>query len=259
MSGCYCTLEDAINASKEIDPEKIFDNNGWNHINVISAEAKRFDQFKKNCLSPNPLGFSHEFPDPTEIRNIAFHNIHLTFGYIIGLASHKKDTLSVLDYGGGLGHYYYLAKALYPDLTIQYACKEMPSMKRYGEKIAPEIEWFDDDSCLNKKYDLVMVNGSLQYLPEWKNSLSKIIDSVETFFFLTRVPVVDGKGFYAIQQTYGTRMIHQQFNRNELLETIENNSLRVVREFIIGDKPYIYDAPEQCELKGWLFTRGGII
>ena len=255
LSGCYYTLDKAIEACSKNNTEIIPEVEGWNHINVISEESKKFDQFKKNCHPPNPLGFSHEAQSLTDARNVSFHNIHLTFGYVIGLASQKKDTISVLDYGGGLGHYYFLAKTLYPDLTIHYVCKEMPNLKSYGEKIAQEIEWFDDDSCLNKKYDIVLVNGSLQYLPEWKHSLSKIIGSVGTYFFLTRVPVVDGKGFYAIQQTYGTRMIHQQFNQQELFELIENNSLRVIREFIIGDKPYITKAPEQCELKGWLFMK----
>jgi len=40
---------------------------------------------------------------------------------------------------------------------------------------------------------------------------------------------------------------------------IKCHVLQIIREFIIGDKPYIVDAPEQCELKGWLFRRGEII
>ena len=28
-----------------------------------------------------------------------------------------------------------------------------------------------------------------------------------------------------------------------------------MREFVVGDRPYIKGAPEQCEIRGWLFRR----
>ena len=40
-----------------------------------------------------------------------------------------------------------------------------------------------------------------------------------------------------------------------LLAAIEGCDLRLTREFITGYKPLIKSAPEQCELRSWLFTR----
>lgn len=232
------------------------ENTGWNHQNVAESEQKKWDEFVTYCKEPHPLGFSHEATGLSDNRNISYHNIHLTFCYVIGLVTQKNLNPSILDYGGGIGHYYQIACSFFPDMNVDYSIKEVPAMADLGKKINANINWFSDDTCLNRRYNLVMVNGSLQYILEWKIVLRKIIDATEEYLFLTRVPVVEHhRGFNAIQNVYGTTMIHQQFNQSELLGFIESNELLLIREFIIGDKPYIHNAPEQCELKGWLFKR----
>jgi len=36
---------------------------------------------------------------------------------------------------------------------------------------------------------------------------------------------------------------------------VKETGLILVREFVVGDLPYIKNAPEQCEMRGWLFKR----
>ena len=40
---------------------------------------------------------------------------HVLFGYVLALAAAQQQRLTVLDYGGNLGDYFWLAKALVPD------------------------------------------------------------------------------------------------------------------------------------------------
>ena len=76
------------------------------------------------------------------------------------------------------------------------------------------------------------------------------------YLFLTRVPVVESAAsFVAVQDAYGTRMLHAQFNKDELLEAVAQTGLDLVRELVVGDRPLVKGAPEQCELRGWLFRR----
>jgi len=49
--------------------------------------------------------------------------------------------------------------------------------------------------------------------------------------------------------------LYEQFNRRTILEEIEDTGLCLIREFLTGIHPYIKNAPEQCELKSWLFKR----
>ena len=52
------------------------------------------------------------------------------FGYVLALAARTNRGLTVLDYGGNLGDYYWLAEALVPDVELDYHCKELPRSPR---------------------------------------------------------------------------------------------------------------------------------
>jgi hypothetical protein len=50
-------------------------------------------------------------------------------------------------------------------------------------------------------------------------------------------------------------MLHQFLNQAELLEVVKDTGLVLVREFVVGDRPYVKNAPAQSEIRGWLFKR----
>jgi len=191
------------------------------------------------------------------VRSVGHHNLHLSFAYAVALAGAGRARVSVLDWGGALGHYAVLARTLFPHLTIDYSCRELPRMVQLGRRLNPGVHWFEGDQCLEQTYDLVMVSGSLQYIEDWRQFLSKAAATVPIgrYFLLTRVPVVSGPGFVAIQRVYGREVLHQQFSEGELLGQMRDAGLHLVRELLVGDRPLILNAPEQCELKGWLFMR----
>lgn len=226
---------------------------GWDDPSAVNDERAKWAAFLDIVHGTGPLGFSHEHTDLNITGNPLFHNVHLTFGYVLGLVSRQKKVLSVLDYGGGLGHYFHIGKALFPDLVIEYHCKEVSSMVEAGQQLNPEVVWHSDNECLKMSYDLVMVSGSLQYIQNWQQFLLNLSAPVCGYLFLTRVPVVIGAAsFVAVQNAYGTQMLHWQFNREELLHYIDKAGFYVVREFLAGDCPHIKNAPEQCDLRGWL-------
>lgn len=230
---------------------------GWDSPAVIEVEAARWDAFCRNADGSGPLGFSHEAADPSAVRRVGHHNVHMSFAYALALTAVGRARISVLDWGGALGHYAVIARALYPGLAVDYCCRELPGMVRLGQRLNPDVSWSVDDRCLERTYDLVMVNGSLQYIQDWRGFLARVAAAVGAgqYFLLTRVPVVSGAGFVAIQRLHGRQVLHQQLNEAELLDRVRDTGLHLVRELIVGDRPVIVNAPEQCELKGWLFTR----
>jgi len=231
---------------------------GWSANTVSEAERAKWDSFCRNLEGPGPLGFAHEHPDLTVTRHVPFHNVHMTYAYVLALTARQKDKISVLDYGGALGHYYQIARAVVPDVKIDFHCKEVPGLAALGQQLNPDIHWHVDDDCLNRSYDLVMMNGSLQYMQDWQETIARVSAAANDFFFLTRVPVVEHSGsFPARQRIYDTEMIHMQFNQDELLRAAERAGLKLLREVVVGDRPYIHNAPEQCELRGWIFKAAG--
>ena len=63
---------------------------GWDFEGVVEAERMR-RVVPPNLAGTGPLGFSHEHDDPSESRNVSFHNIHMTFAYVVALASRGKS------------------------------------------------------------------------------------------------------------------------------------------------------------------------
>jgi putative methyltransferase (TIGR04325 family) len=232
------------------------DAGGWNDESVVNAERSKWEEFRALVASSAPLGFSHEQPALGDVRNLYHHNIHLAFAFALARAAQGGRSVSVLDWGGGLGHYYLLARSLYPALELEYHVKEMPAIAAAGRELLPDVQWHDDDGCLTGSFDLVMVNGSLQYLGEWRHFLTRAAAATSRTLFLTRVPVVQRAAPYAARQSeYGTEMIHWQFNERQLLTAIQDTGLTLVREVLVGGSPFVRGAPEQPEMRGWLFER----
>ena len=101
-----------------------------------------------------------------------------------------------------------------------------------------------------------MVNGSLQYMENWRKFLQNISAAVDDYLFLTCVPVIEkSDSFVAVQKAYGAQILHWQFNKDDVLQVVRAAGLNLVREFVVGAGPYIKNAPEQCEMRGWLFRK----
>ena len=224
---------------------------GWNSVEAVKIEMDRWEAYCNALQGPGPIGFMHEHNDPTEIKE-GYHHRNITFGYVFALAAIKKETISILDYGGSLGHNYFLAKAFLPDkIKINFHCKEVPRLVEIGKKLNPNITWYTDDDCLKRQYDLIIVNGVLGYIEDWRELLTKIERSVGLYLFLGHVPIVNNSdGFVMLQRRYKSEMLHYQFNKSEFLSSL---NLPLEREFITGVFPIIKNAPEQCELRSFLF------
>jgi len=228
---------------------------GWNALSAVEAEKANWPHFCSLLEGTGPLGFHHE-TRMSETRNVMFHNINITYGYILALASHNKSTVSVLDYGGSLGHYYKLGKALIPEVRLDFSCKEMPAVVEAGKRLTPEVQWYTDDSCLARTYDLLMITSSLQYMHHWQRFIYEVAGSVGEYFFLSRIPVSHTTDSYvAVQRTYSTEMLHWVFNKNELENVVIKSGFVLEREFVLGERHYVKGIPEQCELISWLFKK----
>jgi hypothetical protein len=114
---------------------------GWNSTGVAEQKSTKFAEFLRKVGGTGPLGFSHDSLDTQDVYQVGCHNLHLTFGYVLALAARKKDRVSVLDWGGGLGQYYQLGQALVPDVALEYHCVETPEMAAAGRKVNPEVRW----------------------------------------------------------------------------------------------------------------------
>ena len=204
-----------------------------------------------------PLGVAHE-SDLTTNTDINSHNTIMSFAYAVALAAHRLESLSMLDWGGGIGHYYLLARSLLPNVRIDYHCKDVPVLAEYGAQLFPEQHFYTDESCLERTYDFVTASASLHYTEDWQTLLAALAEATRGYLYVTRLPtVLQAPSFVFIQRPYAygynTEFLGWCLNRASFLSEAEESGLTVVREFVIAERPSIANAPEQCQYRGFLF------
>jgi len=184
------------------------------------------------------------------------HIKYILFGYVLALAARHRTTVSVLDYGGRLGDYYWLGRALVPGVELDYHCKELPRVAEAGRRLTPQATWHTDDAVLTGSYDLVMFSSCIQCLPNWQDLLVRAAQSARTYLLLADVPTVrDVPAYVATHREGGRTNLQILMNRSEIIGTVERAGLRLVREFAMGPHPAVAGAPEQPSCAGWLFQR----
>jgi hypothetical protein len=94
---------------------------GWNDASVATAQEHHWPTLVENPQGRAPLGVSH-FLHSQSREDRADHNAMMSYGYVLARASRKKDSISILDWGGSLGHYYLYSRALLPEVRIVIMC-----------------------------------------------------------------------------------------------------------------------------------------
>ncbi len=233
---------------------------GWDVDQVARSYLEKWPRFLEALAGTGPLGIGHEVPAGGAIgRDDIFNqNAVLAFSYALARAAATTKTLSVLDWGGALGHYYMLARRLFPDLNFDYHCRELPSICAQGRSVLPEVEFHDGDDCLQRPYDLVLASNSLQYHEDWRPLLTKLAAATEGWLFLSRVPIAaEQPSFVVLQRAhaygYGTEYLGWVFNRDELLQAAQEANLVLAREFVLLPGWQIPGAPDHVAHSGFLF------
>ncbi len=232
---------------------------GWNMESVKEAYQKMWPRFLKNIESTLPLAISPE-SNSSQRDNLIFHNMIITYGYVLAVSTRNKSSISMLDWGGGIGHYYLLSKKLCPDLEINYHCKDLPILAEYGQTLFPEAHFYSDETCLNQKYDFILASSSLHYCEDWQSILTGLAQATEGYLFITRLPiVVQASSYVMIQRVYkngyDTEYLGWCLNKEEFINSAANSGLKLIQEFYNGENPVILNAPESCQYMGFLFKK----
>jgi putative methyltransferase (TIGR04325 family) len=232
---------------------------GWNMDSVKEAYQKMWPRFVQNIESTLPLAISPE-SNSSRRDTLIFHNMIITYGYALAVSTRNKSSISMLDWGGGIGHYYLLSKKLCPDLKINYHCKDVPVLAEYGQTLFPEAHFYSDETCLNQRYDFILVSGSLHFSEDWQSILTGLAQATSDYLFITRLPIVVQAASYVMIQRahkygYGTEYLGWCLNKDEFIRCATESGLKLIQEFYNGENPVILNAPESCQYMGFLFKK----
>ena len=233
---------------------------GWNVESIVETQKAKWPEFLRSVRATGPLGVAHEGLASSN-NDYAAHNTMMAYAYAIAMAARKKDRISLLDWGGGIGHYYVISQALLPDVTIDYHCKDLPLLCKGGRELLPEAKFYEnEEECFVSAYDFVLASSSLHYCEDWKRIAQQLVLATRSYIYITRLPIVHGApSFVAVQRPYRygyqTEYLCWFLNREEFLAHMNTLGMELIREFLIQERPHVYNAPEQGEYRGFLFRR----
>ena len=235
---------------------------GWDAAAVADAYAAKWPSYLEALDDPGPLGINHEVPlgEPVDRLDRGSHNTIVSWAYVVARAAHGRDRLSILDWGGGLGHYHPLTRAVLPEVELDYHCKEVPAIAARGHALVPDVTFHADNACLERRYDVVLASGSLQYGEDWRALLQALAGATGRYLYVTRLPVaLEAPSFVVLQRAhrygYDTEYFGWVVNRDELLAAGSAAGLELVRELLVSAWFSAADAPEApVEHRGYLFA-----
>ena len=237
---------------------------GWDVEAIAQAYRAKWPSYIEALRGPGPLGVYHEVVagEAVDALDHGAHTMLVSYAYVLALTAGGKQRVSILDWGGGSGHYLPLSRAVLPGVEIDYTCKDVPALVALGRELFPEACFLeDDDEALLRTYDLVLVSGSLQYSEGWPAALARLGEAAGSYLYVTRLPVaLAAPSFVVLQRAYAygydTEYLGWVVNREELLREAAAARLELVREFLLQAWFTAPGAPEQpVEHRGFLFRR----
>ncbi len=229
---------------------------GWSHPSIVETMRQHWPAWAAAVNGVEPLGI---YPLAPNLRHEGGHNLSMTFGYVLARAAGGKSQLSLLDWGGALGHYALMAQRLLPELPLDITVKDLPEMCRAGKELLPSVAFVSEDKiCFGRFYDLVVASSSLQYAEDWRGIATRLAGAARGWVFITRLPVVRRAASFAVVQRpfalgYRSEYISWVFNRDEFLSFMASTGALLEREFIAGGPEHYAGAPEAAETAGFLF------
>jgi putative methyltransferase (TIGR04325 family) len=233
---------------------------GWLHDSIVATQRAKWADVVRSFAGPGPLGIAHEAREITP-HNYSAHNLTMSFAYVLARAARQAERLAVLDWGGGLGHYALVARAVLPEVAVDYVVHDLPGLCTAGRELLPSVAFSDDEAAtFARQYDLVFASSSLQYARDWRLQMAKLASAARHWLFLTRLPTVaTAPSFVVVQRPkaygYDTEYISWMFNRGEMLAHAASCGLRLEREFLVDESPAVAGAPERSDGRGLLFRR----
>jgi putative methyltransferase (TIGR04325 family) len=235
---------------------------GWDVGDWVEHNKRMWLRLKAICEGTGPMVPHQE--DLRTIDGLTDHNRIMIFAYSLALAFGGFSSLSILDWGGALGQSYFVAKALLPDnVEIDYHCKETRSLVEWGRQLMPDQHFHDDESCLERRYGMVMAHASFYYTRYWESLMEGLAKATAKYLLITRQPfVLDVPSYVCLERLY--RFGYQVeapawvFNRASFLREAEKHDLKLVREFVTGQTYEVEKAPEQPLFLGFLFKSASV-
>jgi putative methyltransferase (TIGR04325 family) len=119
-------------------------------------------------------------------KEIDISNFRTLYGLLLAA---NKNKLTIVDFGGGPGTHYTIAKKIFPDIHFEWNIIETPKFVEEARKQSnSEINYFSDLNSIKSPIDIMFTSSALQYTPDPFKTLSTIVEKKAKYLIITRTP-----------------------------------------------------------------------
>lgn len=242
---------------------------GWEHESVGLSMRRKWGKFENLTNTAQPFAMVHDAPDAfLHVPRVEAHNQYMTFAYVLARALLlHPEKLTVLDWGGGAGHYARIARKLYPDSYINYTVLDHRNVcdNAYELWLGVTLDQsahfiYAKGDGISFKTNLVIANGTVHYNPNWRECVAEVMSSACDLVYIGSARVLHREPSYvcvedATAHGYMAPLYSWCVNEREFLSRAEIEELKLIREFYMEPALDIEGAPERPVTKGYLFSR----
>ena len=181
-----------------------------------------FDAARAAAPPGTPIGY--DIREAAEIYRHEVRNVRTSdYPVIYWLEKAFPSITRVFDWGGNLGHSFYAYRPYlaYPS-ELRWTICDVPEVVRAGARLA--IEWNANGLTFTERpeacdgADVLLLNGSLQYIPTSLETFLATLDAPPKHVFVNRIPVHRERGFYTLQNIGPTVCPYRVFRESALLD-----------------------------------------
>ncbi|MFY0651335.1 MAG: methyltransferase, TIGR04325 family [Cyclobacteriaceae bacterium] len=198
---------------------------GYSNESIAQIVLKKTVIAKKNI--------NREIESKSDLQNLFFFQL---------MWNDYSQKVEILEIGGACGMLYFFADYHFPEWINKYSVVETPEMVKYAKQefLGERLFFFYDLNeafSHKKKPDILILSGSLQYLPNSMQVFNRLLDQGIPFIYLTRLPLL----IQSISEEYGfqtSRLKHhgpgemQIENDKEIKTPVTYLPLSVIKESI---------------------------
>jgi putative methyltransferase (TIGR04325 family) len=145
----------------------------------------------------------------------------------------NNNSLSILDFGGGMGSSFInLTSALIDNKNISFSVVEGLRSCEKGKilfKNDDRIE-FLNELPKNKKYDIIYISSCLQYIEDWQGLLATLCKNYNAeYFIFDDLPSGDiEKTYVSVQNYYESKIPCTFFKLDDIIKEIKDNGYEII-------------------------------
>lgn len=145
---------------------------------------------------------------------------------VIAMAAEGRDSLRVLDFGGGIGNGFIplVTDVISPE-RVEFVIVDNERLCQTGSELftgSPAPVFRTDLPDESERFDLIHAGSVLPYVSGWKELLARLLAHRPHYLLLSDLLAGSNPSFATIQNSFGDTIPHWFLNLEEVIATVEN-------------------------------------